>query len=168
MPVLCAACGMVDAERMGRARFKTLGLIAIVLLAAAVVSPAIRARVRKVLRPKQEVAARVDELGPAARARLQAGFGRAGVEYPPRRVTLVAFKRERRMEVYAAGAVGVERRVLEYPILAASGHAGPKLREGDMQVPEGVYRVESLNPNSMYHVALRVGYPSRAARAARQ
>ena len=113
---------MVDAERMGRARFKTLGLIAIVLLAATVVSPAIRARVRKVLRPKQEVAARVDELGPAARARLRAGFG----------------------------------------------HAGPKLREGDMQVPEGVYAVESLNPNSMYHVALRVGYPSRAARAARR
>ena len=156
---------MVDAERMGRARFKTLGLIAIVLLAAAVVLPAIRARVRKVLRPKQEVAARVDELGPAARARLRAGFGRAGVEYPPRRVTLVAFKRERRMEVYAAGAVGVERRVLEYPILAASGHAGPKLREGDMQVPEGVYAVESLNPNSMYHVALRVGYPSEEDRA---
>ncbi len=69
------------------------------------------------------------------------------------------------MEVYAAGADGAWRRVLEYPILAASGHAGPKLREGDMQVPEGVYRVESLNPNSMYHVALRVEYPSEEDRA---
>jgi murein L,D-transpeptidase YafK len=27
-------------------------------------------------------------------------------------------------------------------------------------VPEGVYPIESLNPNSRFHVALRVGYPS--------
>ncbi len=145
---------------------KIFGLIAVALLAvAAALSPGIRARVRKLLRPQVDVARRVDELGSAARARMREGFERAGVEYPPQRVTVVAFKRERRMEVYATRADGVERRVLDYPILAASGHAGPKLREGDMQVPEGVYGVESLNPNSMYHVALRIGYPSDEDRA---
>jgi len=50
--------------------------------------------------------------------------------------------------------------IRSYPILAASGHAGPKLREGDFQVPEGLYRIESLNPNSSFHLALRVSYPN--------
>lgn len=47
-----------------------------------------------------------------------------------------------------------------YPILGISGALGPKMRQGDMQVPEGLYRVESLNPNSDYHLALRVNYPN--------
>jgi murein L,D-transpeptidase YafK len=47
-----------------------------------------------------------------------------------------------------------------YPILAASGTAGPKTREGDRQVPEGEYEIESLNPNSLYHLALRLNYPN--------
>ena len=51
-------------------------------------------------------------------------------------------------------------RLARYPIRAASGALGPKLREGDRQVPEGVYDIESLNPNSRFHVALRVGYPN--------
>jgi murein L,D-transpeptidase YafK len=40
--------------------------------------------------------------------------------------------------------------------------AGPKLREGDQQVPEGLYRIELLNPNSRYHLSLRVNYPNAA------
>ena len=36
----------------------------------------------------------------------------------------------------------------------------PKLREGDGQAPEGLYRIESLNPNSAYHLSLRVNYPN--------
>ncbi|MDA3925741.1 MAG: hypothetical protein PF904_13665 [Kiritimatiellae bacterium] len=30
-----------------------------------------------------------------------------------------------------------------------------ELQEGDLQVPEGLYKIESLNPNSRYHLALR-------------
>ncbi|MHC4642127.1 MAG: L,D-transpeptidase family protein, partial [Planctomycetota bacterium] len=36
----------------------------------------------------------------------------------------------------------------------------PKLKEGDRQVPEGLYRIESLNPNSMFHLSLRINYPN--------
>ena len=46
-------------------------------------------------------------------------------------------------------------------IQKASGTIGPKLRLGDYQVPEGFYQVESLNPNSKFHLSLRVSYPSR-------
>jgi murein L,D-transpeptidase YafK len=50
--------------------------------------------------------------------------------------------------------------VREYPILGASGNLGPKLQEGDQQVPEGIYELDSLNPNSIFHVSLRVNYPN--------
>src|SRR5690606_33287906 len=54
--------------------------------------------------------------------------------------------------------------VHQYPVLAASGQAGPKLREGDRQVPEGFYAIESLHPNSRFHLALRVNYPNQSDR----
>ena len=97
--------------------------------------------------------------------RLQSDFEKAGIAYPPAKVTLVILKQEARVEVYAKnpeqpGTVSEYHYIRSYPILAASGHLGPKLREGDGQVPEGIYAVESLNPNSHYHLALHVGYPN--------
>ena len=50
-------------------------------------------------------------------------------------------------------------------MLGASGAAGPKLAEGDQQVPEGIYSIDELNPNSRYHLSLRVGYPNDFDRA---
>ena len=111
----------------------------------------------------------VRDVGAAARARLHPSFAAAGIAYPPRSVTLLALKEERRVELWATGASGPRRRLTSYPILAASGGAGPKLREGDRQVPEGVYRILWLNPASSYHLSLKVDYPNafdrRQARA---
>ncbi len=87
-------------------------------------------------------------------------FSQAGVSYPPERLTLLAFKAEKRLEVYAPDREGKMKRVTSYPVLAASGMAGPKLQEGDRQVPEGFYRIVLLNPNSSYHLSLRVDYPN--------
>jgi murein L,D-transpeptidase YafK len=56
-------------------------------------------------------------------------------------------------------------RVRSWPVLAASGTSGPKLREGDLQVPEGIYRINQLNPNSAYHLSLGLNYPNAADRA---
>jgi hypothetical protein len=103
---------------------------------------------------------RLRQYEPAAGPRLKAVFDQAGVTYPPARVVLVGLKTERMLQVYAGGAGGALRFVHEYPIQAASGNPGPKLREGDGQVPEGIYKIDSLNPNSLYHLALRVGYPN--------
>lgn len=91
-------------------------------------------------------------------------LARAEVAYPPWRVVLVAFKEERRLEVFATDGRGL-RHVATMPILGASGRAGPKRREGDRQVPEGIYRIESLNPNSRFHLSLRLDYPNDFDRA---
>ena len=91
---------------------------------------------------------------------MRPGFQGAGVAYPPQAVTLVAIKAERSLQVYAGPAPDNLKRVLTYPVLGQSGELGPKLREGDRQVPEGLYRIEGLNPNSSFHVSLRVNYPN--------
>ena len=101
-------------------------------------------------------------LGPHVDRRLRPAFQRAEISMPPEQVTLLALKEEKRLEIYAADGSGGHRFVLSYPILAASGTAGPKLREGDKQVPEGFYRIELSNPNSGYHLSLRVNYPNPA------
>lgn len=107
------------------------------------------------------VADRLEQFGTAARARLTPDFAAADVRYPPGRVVLAAFKHERRLDLYAAEADdGPLRFIRSYPVLAASGTLGPKLREGDRQVPEGIYRVTALNPNSRFHLSLRVSYPN--------
>jgi hypothetical protein len=109
---------------------------------------------------EKTVADRLAEYGPAARARMKPYFDSAQVPYPPAQLTLVGLKAEKILEVYAAGIDGNLRFIRNYPILAASGVAGPKLREGDRQVPEGIYPVEWLNPNSSYHLSFRIGYPN--------
>jgi len=106
------------------------------------------------------IAARAAQYGPAARTRLRPFFDAARVAYPPARVVMLALKQEKIIELYAANTNQDLRFICSCPILAASGTAGPKLREGDRQVPEGIYPVESLNPNSKFHLSLRLGYPN--------
>lgn len=93
--------------------------------------------------------------------RVKALFAAADVPYPPRSVLLAAFKDERQLELYARARRGTWRLVQRYPILGASGGPGPKLVEGDRQVPEGVYSVTFLNPNSKFHLSMRLDYPNR-------
>lgn len=86
--------------------------------------------------------------------------------YPPARVVLVGLKQERVLEVYAGKAgEGALRFIRSYPVLAASGGPGPKQKEGDRQVPEGLYTIEYLNPNSDYHLSMKVSYPNAFDRA---
>lgn len=114
---------------------------------------------------EKTVEERVREFGPAVRERLAPLFQAASIPFPPPAVTLIGLKEERLLQVYAQDAEGGFRCIRDYPVLAASGHLGPKLREGDQQVPEGIYRLEALNPNSRFHLALRLDYPNQWDRA---
>jgi len=96
--------------------------------------------------------------------RLVTYFAARGVAYPPRTVALVALKAEARMELWVDGGNGW-RFVRSYLVRTSSGRLGPKLREGDRQVPEGVYRVNALNPGSRYHLSMRIDYPNAFDRA---
>ncbi|MBX9666591.1 MAG: L,D-transpeptidase family protein [Candidatus Obscuribacterales bacterium] len=100
------------------------------------------------------------EYGRAARKRLKPDFKQAGIAYPPDSLTLVGLKEEKQLLLFAPNDEGVNCRIKVYPILAASGSAGPKLKQGDCQVPEGFYKIEAFNPASSYHLSLRVNYPN--------
>ncbi|MFI5379715.1 MAG: murein L,D-transpeptidase family protein [Tepidisphaerales bacterium] len=106
------------------------------------------------------IADRVRQFGPEARQRWQPFFSAAGVRYPPRELVFVGLKLEERLLVYASDDAHRPALVRQLPILAASGKLGPKLREGDRQVPEGLYRIDYLNPNSRHVLSMRINYPN--------
>src|SRR5262245_36564691 len=111
-------------------------------------------------RPEATIEDRVAQYGPSVRARLLPFFAAAGVPYPPARFLLLGLKQERELQLYAAGPAQNLAFIRSFPILGASGELGPKLQEGDRQVPEGVYRSWYLNPNSVSHLSLAVSYPN--------
>jgi hypothetical protein len=98
-------------------------------------------------------------VGPSARLRTQPYFDEAGVAYPPESLTLLALKDSLELEVWV-GSGPEPILIRKYEIKALSGISGPKLREGDEQVPEGIYQIESLNPNSSYHLSMKLDYPN--------
>lgn len=89
----------------------------------------------------------------------------AGLSYPPAELLLRAFKDEKVLEIWGNGEPGARMaKIASFPIAAASGGLGPKRREGDRQVPEGIYQITGFNPWSNYHLSMRVNYPNASDR----
>jgi murein L,D-transpeptidase YafK len=74
---------------------------------------------------------------------------------------VVVWKSKRQLELYAHGKL-----LKSYAVSLGRNPVGPKLREGDKRTPEGLYAIESHNPRSSFHKALKVSYPSAADRIA--
>ena len=92
-------------------------------------------------------------------------FAAARIAYPPERFVLLGFKLERELDLLASGSGRDLTFIRSYPIQGMSGTLGPKLREGDGQVPEGIYGIVYLNPNSVAHLSLALSYPNDYDRA---
>lgn len=133
--------------------------VGVLLVAAVIVAAASYALYIHFAPRNVTVADALARYGRAARGRLAPHLKRAGLAYPPQRLAILVFKQERRVSVWGSDGKSW-RYIRSYPILAASGGIGPKLREGDFQVPEGKYAVEYLNPASGYHLSIKVGYPN--------
>src|SRR5262249_39265833 len=125
---------------MGRSSRRAGTRRIIVALVAFAMLAGCRARVQRPP-PHREatIAERAAHHGAPARARLAPSFAAAYVPYPPQRFVLLGFKRERELQLIAYPPGGGPVFIRSYPILGASGELGPKLREGDGQVPEGIY-----------------------------
>ncbi|WP_205691770.1 L,D-transpeptidase family protein [Caulobacter sp. 602-2] len=74
---------------------------------------------------------------------------------------IVIEKAAHRMRLYAG-----QRLVRTYAVSLGGGGLAPKTRQGDRRTPEGDYRITGRNPNSRFHLALRIGYPTPAQAAA--
>jgi len=102
------------------------------------------------------------------RPRMAAAFAAGDFlkKYPPRRVTFVVIKDARRLEVWAQEGWAEPVLFGKYAVTALSGRPGPKLRKGDRQVPEGVYSVLWLNPDSDFNLSIKLDYPNEFDREA--
>lgn len=67
---------------------------------------------------------------------------------------IVVRKSDRRMTLFSDG-----RPIRTYEIALGFGEPGAKAREGDGRTPEGLYSISGRNPQSAYHLSLRISYP---------
>ncbi len=78
-------------------------------------------------------------------------------------VFLRAFKEERELEMWVRRRdTGKYDHFRTWKVTASSGSLGPKLAEGDGQVPEGFYFVPraEMKPDSVFHLSFNIGYPN--------
>lgn len=145
-----------------------LTLVLLIGLAAILVNGSrktlVEAISRKSFGTRYTVAERLAQYGESSREKLKSYFVNADITYPPAKLTILGLKSEREIQLYASDLKNIKKFIHSYPILAASGTVGPKLQEGDRQVPEGLYRIESLNPNSQFHLSMRLNYPNESDR----
>ena len=82
-------------------------------------------------------------------------------------ILIRTFKKEAELEIWKQQADGQYTLLKTYPMCRWSGQLGPKVKEGDRQVPEGFYTITpgQMNPNSAYYLSFNVGYPNAYDRA---
>lgn len=102
----------------------------------------------------------IKRYGLRAEPQLISFFSKAGVSYPPQQVTLLAFKSERKVELWAKNSNKPWHYIHNYPLTGFSGRLGPKLRENDKQIPEGIYKLVNFNPFSSMHLSMMLNYPN--------
>jgi murein L,D-transpeptidase YafK len=82
-------------------------------------------------------------------------------------VLIRTYKKEAEFEIWKMKADGQYTLLRTYPMCRWSGQLGPKVKEGDRQLPEGFYKITpgQMNPNSAYYLSFNVGYPNAYDRA---
>ncbi len=118
----------------------------------------------KKLTGKETTSSIQNKLKGTAKQRLIKKLRKAGQRSTPEQLIILAFKEEQVLEIYASDQ-GQHKYLMSYPFTATSGQLGPKLREGDRQIPEGSYEIEYLNPNSAFHLSMKLTYPNAFDRA---
>lgn len=102
----------------------------------------------------------VKRYGLRVEPQLKSYFSKSGVSYPPKEVALLAFKHEKRVELWAKDESTTWKHIHDYPLTAYSGKLGPKLKVNDRQIPEGVYKLVNFNPYSSMHLSMMINYPN--------
>ncbi len=113
------------------------------------------------------VSAAIAKYGDSARQVWKARMSKVdkNMSYPPSSLLWICLKEEKQLLIFAKDSHGRYRCLKNYPIIGASGTAGPKLKEGDKQVPEGFYLIDGFRPNVIAHLGLSVNYPNQEDRA---
>jgi len=86
-----------------------------------------------------------------------------GVDSANYKVLIRIFKEEKLLEVWLKSKNSDKYVHYEdYSICRSSGDLGPKRKEGDLQVPEGFYKVNFFNAFSDYYLGMQINYPNQS------
>lgn len=76
-------------------------------------------------------------------------------------IFLRAFKNEKRLELWGRNDNEEKYQLVRiYTFCETSGDLGPKRKEGDLQIPEGIYFINHFNPESSFYLSLGINYPN--------
>jgi murein L,D-transpeptidase YafK len=70
---------------------------------------------------------------------------------------MVLDKSDRKLTLFQQGTP-----VAAYSVALGNNPVGDKERRGDGRTPEGLYFIQARNPESKYHLSLRISYPDVA------
>jgi murein L,D-transpeptidase YafK len=68
---------------------------------------------------------------------------------------IVVEKSAKKLSIFCDG-----KQIKSYRIALGRNPVGAKQEKGDMKTPEGIYKIDSQNPQSSFHLALHISYPS--------
>jgi murein L,D-transpeptidase YafK len=74
--------------------------------------------------------------------------------------SMVLEKSRRQLTLFYRG-----QEVRKYGVALGKNPTGDKLSRGDGRTPEGLFYIEGRNPQSKYHLSLRISYPDAAHRS---
>ena len=110
---------------------------------------------------KQMTYPRVKEAFSLEEKNLIIEFKEKNITWPPSDIYIRSFKAELVLELWVKE--GDEFKLFKaYPVCKGSGILGPKIKEGDRQVPEGLYLIDRFNPVSAFWLSLGINYPNKA------
>ena len=113
------------------------------------------------LKEKQTIESVVEKYISKVKASLKNDFKKNNLSLDDFEMGILAFKKEQLLEIYVRKNETENWKLLKkYNFTAFSGEIGPKLNNGDNQIPEGIYQMEYLNPNSRFHLSIKVSYPN--------
>ena len=92
---------------------------------------------------------------------VQQYFKAKNLNYAGFQLFIRAFKKDQELEVWIKEKDQTAYSLLHtYEFCTSSGTLGPKRREGDLQIPEGVYHINHFNPQSNFYLSLGINYPN--------
>lgn len=91
---------------------------------------------------------------------IAASFGLGAATPEPLADRIVILKAKREMTLFRNG-----QPIRTYRVALGGNPAGPKVRQGDLRTPEGLYVIDARYAQSEYHRALHISYPNAADRA---
>ncbi len=133
-----------------------------VLIFAAILFHMLSCEMKK---PTKEITGRYEQAKVEKAKAIHSLFHSKNIDSKTFHLFLRAFKKEKELELWVKNPKDkFYKKLKSYPFCKLSGQLGPKRKEGDLQVPEGLYHIDRFNEKSKFHLSLGINYPNKSDR----